>query len=81
MIDKTRFLTSNPGVALLYRTWLNKLIYKSESKIANPFWQQTWEDFLSSPELANFELFLNTVTGKKWLDSEFGRMYRVWMEG
>lgn len=81
MVDKSRFLTHNPGVALLYKTWLNKLIYKSEKENRNAFWQQAWEDFLSSPELANFEAFLNTITGKKWLESEFGRMYRVWMEG
>lgn len=81
MIDKSRFLTSNPGIALLYRTWLNKLIYKSEKENKNPFWQRAWEDYLSSPELTNFESFLNTLTGKKWLDSEFGKMYRIWGEG
>jgi hypothetical protein len=77
-----RFLESSPVIALEYMWFLNKTIYNSKDKMRNPYWQQAWNDFFTGGrEIDNFQIFLETPTGEKWLQSELGKMYLTWQNG
>ena len=79
------FIDSKPIIALEYAQYINKLIYKNSyrtNRNYNAFWTTAWEDFYKEvTEINNFGLFLNTQTGKKWLETDFGKMYITWQTG
>ena len=75
------FLENNALARLEYAQWLNKCIYGSKTKIDNLMWHKKWEEFFSNPgEVYNFQEFLKSSTGLKWLKSNQGTLFKKWQE-